>query len=64
MAERKRIALIFRIYKEWMGGTYYIINLINSFNYLPDNEKPEIEIICDTDFEFNYVKKTHHILTY
>lgn len=57
MAERKRIALIFRIYKEWMGGTYYIINLINSFNYLPDNEKPEIEIICDTDFEFNYVKK-------
>lgn len=53
MAERKRLALIFGVYRDWMGGTYYVLNLINALNTLPEDTKPEIILLCTReDFDF------------
>ena len=54
MAQRKRIALIFTFTKEWMGGTYYLLNLIKCLNTLPDNTKPEIILLCGSDEDFKF----------
>jgi glycosyltransferase involved in cell wall biosynthesis len=39
---RKRLGLIFINDEQWIGGTYYIINLIHALNVLNEGEKPEI----------------------
>lgn len=56
MAQRKRIALIFEIKKGWMGGTYYILNLINALNSLPDGEKPTLTLLVKRKADFEYAK--------
>ena len=38
----KTIGFIFDFNKNWFGGINYILNLINSFNYLKENEKPRV----------------------
>lgn len=57
MAERKRIGIIYQMQKGWMGGTYYILNLISALDTLPDREKPVVIVFCNSDEDFNYVKK-------
>ena len=54
MAERKRIALIFSYNENWIGGTYYILNLVHALNILPDEQKPEIMLCTHTKKEFEY----------
>lgn len=44
MARRKRIALIYAYNENWIGGTYYIENLIAALSQLPDERKPELLI--------------------
>lgn len=39
---RKRLGLIFINDDQWIGGTYYTINLIHALNVLNEKEKPEI----------------------
>jgi glycosyltransferase involved in cell wall biosynthesis len=39
---RKRLGLIFINDDQWVGGTYYTINLIHALNLLNEKEKPEI----------------------
>lgn len=56
MAERKRIALIFKVNQNWMGGTYYILNIINALNTFPENEKPEIILLCESENDFLYAR--------
>jgi len=45
MAERKHINLIYRYDDNWMGGTYYILNIIKSLKLLSDDQKPELLIL-------------------
>ena len=40
MDKRKRIGIIYRGGKGWIGGVYYIQNVINALNILPDKDKP------------------------
>ena len=40
--KRKKLGLIFSYDEAWIGGTYYIINLIQALDRLPDAEKPEL----------------------
>jgi glycosyltransferase involved in cell wall biosynthesis len=47
MAERKRVGLIFSNNENWIGGTYYILNLINALNALEDTLKPELIIFLE-----------------
>lgn len=44
MANRKRIGIIFNFNKIWLGGAYYVQNIMKSLDYLEDSEKPEIII--------------------
>jgi hypothetical protein len=44
MAKRKRVALIYAYNENWIGGTYYIENLIASLAQLPDTQQPELLI--------------------
>lgn len=56
MVKRKRIGIIYKMEKGWMGGTYYILNLITALNTLPDDEKPTIVVLCKKE-DFNDVIK-------
>lgn len=57
MAERKRIALIFDVNPNWMGGTYYVLNIIHALNTLPKDKKPKILLLTKHKEDFEYVKK-------
>jgi len=48
MVERKQVALLFSYSEEWIGGTYYILNLILSLKTLDDELMPDITIITDS----------------
>ncbi len=49
---RKKIGLIFSYDEHWIGGTYYIINLVNALNQLEDYQKPHLIIFAkNKDFE-------------
>lgn len=39
---RKKLGIIFNFDSSWMGGVIYIINVINTLNFLDDDRKPEI----------------------
>ena len=39
---RKRIGFIFNFDKSWLGGVYYLINIIKSLNFLDEDDKPEV----------------------
>ncbi len=54
--ERKRIGLIFSYDELWLGGTYYILNLVNALNALEDNNKPEL-IIFSNPKDFDILSK-------
>jgi len=58
VAERISLGLIFTYSKNWIGGSYYILNLIHALNSLADQDKPEITIFCKTDVEFKKVTDT------
>lgn len=60
MAERKNIALFFSYNEGWIGGTYYILSLIHALNQLPDESKPNLIIVCNTDDEFMLAKETNY----
>lgn len=54
---RKNIGLLFRNDENWIGGTYYILNLIHAIKRLPENKLPQLFLICETEIDFNTVVK-------
>ena len=60
MAQRIKIGIPFNYNENWIGGTYYIVNLIKAINLLDDEEKPIIVIYYKEDkerqlvYEINY----------
>lgn len=56
MGERKHIGIIFSYSENWIGGTYYIINLVHALNSLPDNQKPLISIIAPTKRDYDHIQ--------
>ncbi len=52
MAKRRKVAIIYKYREDWIGGTYYIHNLIKALNLMEDKKKPLLLIISDKhDFE-------------
>jgi glycosyltransferase involved in cell wall biosynthesis len=51
---RKKIGLIYAYSEHWIGGTYYITNLIGALDNLPDADKPEL-IILSNKKDFKYL---------
>ena len=72
MVKRKKLGLLYQYNENWIGGTYYIQNLISALGYLENEEQPEIFIITNDVDEFeklknkvnypylNYVHNYHH----
>jgi glycosyltransferase involved in cell wall biosynthesis len=56
MKSRKRLGLIFSYNEQWIGGTYYTLNLIHALNILSDEEKPEI-IAFSNEVDFTKLQK-------
>lgn len=57
MATRRKIGLIYRYNENWIGGTYYIENLIAALNLLPDIRKVTLIIFTDDIEQFFALKK-------
>jgi glycosyltransferase involved in cell wall biosynthesis len=53
MGKRISLGLIFTVNEGWIGGTYYILNLIQALGTLPDRDQPKILILSylKTDYE-------------
>lgn len=65
MGTRKRLGLIFSYDEQWIGGTYYSINLIESFNTLSEEQKPEVIVFSnETDFSRLRKETRYPYLTY
>ena len=58
MAERKSIAIIYTNDENWIGGTYYIQNLVAAFLKLREEEKPSVLLLSKTKEEFEQVAKS------
>jgi glycosyltransferase involved in cell wall biosynthesis len=57
MAQGKRIGIIYSYNENWIGGAYYIQNLIRSLNYLPKNEQLPLYILANDYSVFQELKK-------
>jgi glycosyltransferase involved in cell wall biosynthesis len=56
MVARKKLGLIFSYDENWIGGTYYILNLVHALNRIPENDKPLITIISNIS-SYDILKK-------
>jgi glycosyltransferase involved in cell wall biosynthesis len=56
MAKRNCIGILYSYDSNWIGGSYYIQNLIMALQSLPDEEKPSLKIICRKPEDFDSVK--------
>ena len=45
MAPRKRIGLLYNYDENWIGGTYYVQNLIRSLRYLPKDQQATVYVL-------------------
>ena len=50
--------MIFSASDDWIGGTYYILNLINALKILPAKKQPEITIFSKNQSDFLFAKET------
>lgn len=58
MAKKTKIGLVYSYKKDWVAGSYYILNLIHALNQQNDEVKPELIILSQTHEEFETVKST------
>ncbi|MCB0496584.1 MAG: glycosyltransferase family 4 protein [Cyclobacteriaceae bacterium] len=64
MEERRRIGIIFNFSKNWLGGIYYVVNIVKTLNFLEDDKKPEVILFYDValkeflhEFDYPYITK-------
>jgi len=60
MAERKRITLIYQYNDNWIGGTYYILNIIKALNFLPNEEKPQLTVIYGKNTDYSLIETINY----
>ena len=60
IVKRKKIGILFSHNENWIGGTYYLLNLISSFNALDDKEKPQVIILSKNRRDFDIAKTTNY----
>jgi glycosyltransferase involved in cell wall biosynthesis len=57
MAQGKRVGIIYNFDENWIGGAYYIQNLIRSLKYLPEKEQIQLHILTKDKFRFQELQK-------
>ncbi|MHC0447284.1 glycosyltransferase [Flavobacterium sp. 3-218] len=60
MVERKEISLLYQYNDNWIGGTYYIINIIKALNVLVDVEKPHLVIFHNSEESTQLIKSLNY----
>jgi glycosyltransferase involved in cell wall biosynthesis len=60
MGKRFNVGLLFSYDENWIGGTYYIINLIYSLNNLDDELKPRLVILAEKEIDFKFIKEINY----
>jgi len=55
MGARIKLGIFYSYDENWIGGSYYIQNLILSLNLLEDNKKPELIIFSNSEENYNYL---------
>lgn len=60
MGKRKRIGLVFSLDKNWIGGSYYILNLISALGTLPEDKQPVIVILSKNQNDFRAARQTKY----
>ena len=56
MAKNSQIGIIYNHDSNWIGGTYYIENLISSLNTLEQSSQPEITILSNREEDYIRIK--------
>lgn len=55
MARRLRIGVPFNYDENWIGGVYYVKNLIASLNLIEDSKKPDITLLSHQKSSYDYI---------
>ena len=55
MGKRLKIGINYNYNRNWMGGTYYVENLIHSLNSLEDSLKPELLVVTRSKDHFERI---------
>lgn len=70
MDSRKCIGIIYNNSKLWIGGAYYIQNLVSSLTLQSDDEQPYVDVYCNDDksyeelcdiTNYKYLRKNRYI---
>ena len=65
LAHRTRIGILFTYFAaDWIGGHYYLINIINSLQSLPDAHRPHIFVFYDYKVESSLELISYPYVTY
>ena len=65
MAKRIKVGFVYSYDENWIGGTYYYQNLIQSLNLLPGSIKPHLVILSDKTESFDSIKEFNYpFITY
>jgi glycosyltransferase involved in cell wall biosynthesis len=51
-----RLGLIFSYREDWIGGSYYLLNLLSSLKHLPSAKQPEITVFGHSESDFGPVR--------
>lgn len=60
MNSRKRIGLFYTYDENWIAGAYYILNLIEALNLLPDEAKPQLSVFYTKAEEIKKIEEIHY----
>lgn len=55
--KRRQVGLLYSYNPNWIGGTYYVENLINSFNNLEEERKPEVILLISKPADWTELLK-------
>jgi glycosyltransferase involved in cell wall biosynthesis len=58
--ERKKIGLLYTHDENWIGGTYYILNLISALNKISDALKPFLIILIEKESDKVLIEETEY----
>ncbi|MCP9751939.1 glycosyltransferase [Ferruginibacter sp. HRS2-29] len=56
MATRRKVAIIYEYNENWIGGTYYIENLVSALGKLPEADQPELHVFTAEPGHFQKLK--------
>ena len=60
MGNRKRVGIFFSYNENWIGGTYYILNLVEALKLLPADRQPALSIFYSNEEDIKKVETLNY----